>query len=900
MLGRWPMGDVKEVGRKRQDQILKELAAMTKEEALSAYQVGPGGLREDEIEDRRQSYGENKVEHKKEEAKFIKLLKSFADPFTYILIALVLVSLFTDVIFAEPGQRDFKSIIIITLMVVISGVLKFVQESKSSDAAEKLLEMIENTAAIERQETGIKEIPFDEIVVGDLVYLSAGDMIPADIRILEARDLFISQSSLTGESEPVEKFSREEEVEAPMESGNLAFMGTNVLSGSAKGLVVSVGKNTILGNVADSIQKSKGETGFEKGLNQVSWVLIKFIFALVPVVFFINGFTKGDWIEALLFAISIAVGLTPEMLPMIVTTSLAKGAISMSKKQVIIKNLNSIQNLGAIDILCTDKTGTLTEDKIALQYHLNIEGESDINVLRYGLLNSYYQTGLKNLMDLAIIDKAEELKDDYDQIDSALSEFKKIDEVPFDFNRRRMSVLIESDYGLRTMITKGAVEEMLDLSSHVELDGKTYDLDDKWRKTIEDKVKKLNDNGFRVIAVAKKTNSSPVGAFSEKDECDMTMIGYLAFLDPPKKSAMEAIKALEDSGVDIKIITGDNLEVTLNVCKQLKIDVKDSYLGADVEKMSDEELYQVADKTTIFAKMSPAQKRRVVKTLREEGHVVAYMGDGINDAGALDEADVGISVDNAVDIAKESADVILLEKDLMVLENGILEGRKTYINMIKYIKLTASSNFGNVFSILVASILLPFLPMVAIQILLLNLINDLIGTAIPWDNVDEDMIRRPRPWNASSIGRFMVWIGPVSSIFDVLGYFIMYFFIAPYVTGGQTFKHISDPLVRQEYIAVFHAGWFLISMWTQTFIIQIIRTDKKPFVESVASSRLNFISIVGVLFASLIPYLPLGKSIGFAPLPLIFYPVLIGIVVGYSLLLSLVKSRYIKRFGSLL
>ncbi len=726
-------------------------------------------------------------------------------------------------------------------------------------------------------------------------------MVPADMRIIQAKDLFISQSALTGESETVEKTSRVLNGDgAVLDRNNLAFMGTNAVSGSAKGIVVSTGNDTIFGEIAQTLNQKPTVTSFEKGVNAVSWVLIKFMLVMVPIVFFVNGFTKGDWLHALLFAISIAVGLTPEMLPMIVTTSLAKGAVAMSKKKVIIKNLNSIQNLGAIDILCTDKTGTLTEDKVKLQYHLDINGNSDTRVLRHGFLNSYYQTGLKNLIDIAIIDKTMELMDSDKNMEHSITRYKKVDEVPFDFSRRRMSVVVEDETGKTQMITKGAVEEMLTISNYVEYEGVVVELTEEKKEFVLDKVNELNNNGMRVIAVSQKTNPSPVGEFSIADENDMVLIGYLAFLDPPKKSAITAIEALKASGVDVKILTGDNEEVTKSVCRQVGIKFDKAYLGSDVEKLSDEELGDLAEEATVFAKMSPSQKTRVINILREKGHSVGYMGDGINDAGALEASDVGISVDNAVDIAKESADVILLEKDLMVLENGILEGRKTYANMIKYIKMTASSNFGNVLSVLVASAFLPFLPMEPLHLILLNLIYDISCTAIPWDNVDKEFLEEPKEWDASLVSKFMLWIGPTSSVFDITTYLLMYYIIAPMFTGGLLFHQLTDPKMMTLYIAVFQAGWFVESMWSQTLVIHMIRTPKIPFIQSRASNQLTLLTFAGIAILTVIPFTGFGASIGLAPLPKIYFLYLAIIIILYMVLATIVKKLYVRRYKELL
>ncbi|NLY20182.1 MAG: magnesium-translocating P-type ATPase [Tissierellia bacterium] len=871
------------------------------EEIFEVLETTGSGKTEEQVIAAREKYGLNKVEHKSKDSTLKRLFDSFINPFTVILIVLAIVSAFTDIIMAPVGDKDYTAVIIITSMVVISGALRFIQETRSGNSAEKLLEMIETTTNIERREEGREEIPIDEVVVGDIVYLSAGDMIPADIRILRAKDLFISQAALTGESEAIEKLSvLKDDSGAITEFSNLAFMGSDVISGTAIGVVVATGGETIFGEIAQALDEKPPMTSFEKGVNSVSWVLIKFMLVMVPIVLFINGFTKGDWMKATLFAISIAVGLTPEMLPMIVTTCLAKGAIAMSKEKVIIKNLNSIQNLGSIDILCSDKTGTLTMDKVVLQFHLNVHGDDDNRVLRHGFLNSYFQTGLKNLMDLAIIEKTreEELKDpSFIDLDK---KYIKVDEVPFDFERRRMSVVVEDATGKTQMITKGAVEEMLSISSYVELDGEVLELTDDRKAYILEKVDELNENGMRVLAVSQKTNPSPVGEFSVKDESEMVLIGYLAFLDPPKDSALDAIKALNDHGVDVKVITGDNEKVTKYVCKQVGIPNDKIVLGEEVERMSDDELASIATHVNIFAKISPLQKARIVRVLKENGHAVGFLGDGINDAAAMKMSDVGVSVDTAVDIAKESADVILLEKDLMALEKGIIEGRKTYANMIKYIKMTASSNFGNVFSVLIASAFLPFLPMESIHLILLNLIYDISCTGIPWDNVDADYLKTPRDWDASSVSKFMLWIGPTSSVFDILTYVIMYFIIAPMAVGGQMYHQLTDPSMKLLFIAVFQSGWFIESMWSQTLVIHMIRTPKIPFIQSRASSEVTLLTLLGIVLLTIIPFTSMGASIGLAPLPKIYFMYLGLIVVGYMVLVTVVKKLYIRKYGELL
>ena len=879
---------------------LKFASNANTEELFAKLGTTSQGLSEEIIEEQRDKYGDNTIIQGKKLSLAKKLFSSFINPFTVILIALALVSTFTDIIMADPGEANPTTVIIITTMIIISGFLRFIQDTRSGHAAENLLKMITTTTNVRRQETGNEEIDVEDVVVGDLIYLAAGDMIPADLRIIQAKDLFISQSALTGESESVEKETKsiKQDYDSLTEIPNLAFMGSDVISGSAIGVVIATGSDTIFGEIAQNITHKPVKTSFDKGINSVSWLLIRFMLIMVPVVLFINGFTKGDWMDASLFALSVAVGLTPEMLPMIVTTCLAKGAIAMSRKKTIIKNLNSIQNLGSMNILCTDKTGTITQDKVALLYHLNIDGEEDNRVLRHAFLNSYYQTGLKNLMDISIIERTKMEESNSIELKGLTDKFTKVDEIPFDFERRRMSVVVSN--GKTQMITKGAVEEMLSVCSYAEYQGQVRELTDEIRNYIRKKVGDLNDDGMRVIAVAQKTNPSPVGAFSVADESDMVLMGYLAFLDPPKDSAAQAIKTLNEYGVAVKILTGDNDKVTRCVCGQVGVSTDHMLLGSDIDAMSDRKLGKVAEKVSVFAKLSPQQKTRIINALRKRGHSVGYMGDGINDAAAMKSSDVGISVDTAVDIAKESADVILLEKNLMVLEKGIIEGRKTYANMIKYIKMTASSNFGNMFSVLVASAFLPFLPMLPIHLILLNLIYDLSCTAIPWDNVDKEYLSVPRKWDNARIDKFMLWIGPTSSVFDITTYALLYFIICPSVCGGLMFHQITDPATLVLFVAVFHAGWFVESMWTQTLVIHMIRTPKIPFIQSRASLPLTLLTFTGIIFLTTIPFTSLGASIGLAPLPSYFFPWLLLTIVMYMILVTVFKKIFVRKYGELL
>lgn len=906
----------KAVLRDEQNQRIQFAAANSVQEVLKSLHTTLRGLDAEAVTLSRTKYGSNKVTHEKKKSLAKRLAGAFINPFTAILFCLAVVSTMTDMVFpyfallgSAPEDFDPLTVVIILTMVIISGTLRFVQESRSGNAAEKLLAMITTTCTVTRREQEKLEIPMDDLVVGDIVHLAAGDMIPADVRILEAKDLFISQSGLTGESEPVEKTpSRSVQKNSITDYTNIAFMGSNVISGSAAAVVVSTGDATLFGSMASAIAGEAVETSFTKGVNAVSWVLIRFMLVMVPLVFFINGITKGDWLNAFLFGISIAVGLTPEMLPMIVTTCLAKGAVSMSKKQTIVKNLNSIQNFGAMDILCTDKTGTLTQDRVVLEYHWNVNGEDDTRVLRHAYLNSYFQTGYKNLMDVAIIHKTEEAEEADSGLLDLSENYVKVDEIPFDFTRRRLTTVVQDKNGKTQMVTKGAVEEMLSICAYAECDGSVQPLTKEVRRRILKTVDELNEKGFRVLAIAQKSNPSPVESFGVKDECDMVLIGYLAFLDPPKESTADAIGALQAHGVTTKILTGDNDKVTRTICKQVGLEVRNMLLGSDLDSMTDEALARAAETTDVFAKLTPDQKSRVVSVLRGNGHTVGFLGDGINDAAAMKSADIGISVDTAVDVAKESADIILLEKDLMVLEQGIIEGRKTYANMIKYIKMTASSNFGNMFSVLAASALLPFLPMMSVHLIFLNLIYDLSCTAIPWDNVDEEFIAKPRKWDASSVGSFMIWIGPTSSVFDFTTYIFMYFVFCPlFISKGILFNDLAAhysgaelAAMQARYIGLFQAGWFVESMWSQTLVIHMIRTPKLPFLQSRASASVTLLTMTGIAVLTVIPFTAFGRVLGFVALPAAYFAYLISCILLYMILATSLKKAYVRHYGELL
>ena len=874
-------------------------AGKTPDISLIQFDNSYDGFDEDQVEEMRDEYGANSITQRKKEGWPSRLFHAFLNPFTVIL---VLIGTFM------VANGDITGGVIILAMVVFSGILKFVQETRNSGAAEKLTGMVATTVHVQRQtrdaetdETTSRkvEIPLDELVVGDLLYLAAGDMIPADIRILRAKDLFVSQASLTGESEPVEKFVNcdAKKGDNPLDLNNLAFMGTNVVSGSAAALVLAVGDDTIFGGIAKQLQTKKTATSFEKGINSVSWMLIRLMLIMVPVVFVVSGLRHGDWPYSFLFAMSVAVGLTPEMLPMIVSANLAKGAVFMSRKKVIVKNLSSIQNFGAMDILCTDKTGTLTQDKIILQYHLDVHGKDCPRVLRHAYLNSFYQTGLKNLMDIAVIERAQQ-----EGMTEEFNHWTKIDEIPFDFQRRRMSVVVTDNKpdGKTRLITKGAIEEMLAICDRVEYEGKIIPITDDLRRELVGRATQYNDDGLRVVGVAQKryVHTEAPKAFSVKDERDMVLTGFLAFLDPPKETARAAITALNDYGVTVKVLTGDNDAVTQCVCRQVGLAVGNILSGSDIEKMSDAELRIAAEKTNVFAKLSPEQKARIVRTLRQNGHTVGYMGDGINDAAAMRAADVALSVDNAVDIAKEAANIILLEKDLMILEQGINEGRKIYGNIIKYIKMTASSNFGNMLSMLAAAAFVPFLPMLPTQILMLNLIYDISCASMPWDNVDREFLLKPRKWEAKTIMKFTFWFGPTSSLFDISTYGIMFWIICPQIAGGSWGSAgVNDGL----FIRAFQAGWFVESLATQTLVLHILRSPKFPFMRTHASWQVTLFTAAGIALGTALPFIPfVATSLELAPLGLLYFGVLAATVVAYLMLVTLFKYLFVKRYKELL
>jgi P-type Mg2+ transporter len=842
-----------------------EAARKNVEEVLRSLRTTAGGLTQTEADDRARSTGPNEIAQERRKGWFIRLLKITRNPLVILLATLSAVSYVTG---------DARAGTVMAGMVVLSVALRFVQEARADAAAAKLKAMIHVTATVIR-DGGAKEMPLRDLVPGDVIKLSAGDMIPGDVRVLTCKDLFVSQGTLTGESFPVEKFHdpAAEAAASPTDLNNTCFMGTSVESGTATAVVVTTGVGTYLGSMAGEIAQEQAPTSFDKGLSGFTWLMIRLMAVMVPLVFLINGFTKHDWKSAFFFAMAVAVGLTPEMLPMIVSVCLAKGALAMSRKKVIVKRLNAIQNFGGMDVLCTDKTGTLTEDRVVLMRHCNVAGRETEEVLLDGYLISHFQTGLKNLLDLAILD----CHDFHGQ--ELVEKYKKLDEIPFDFTRRMMSVMVEDPEGKAILFTKGAPEDVFHQCTHFELDGKLSPMEPGLMVGLRAQYDDLSNDGFRVLAVARKDLTGKQ-ACSKDDERELVLKGYVAFLDPPKDTAGRAIEALHKHGVGVKILTGDNHLVSRKVCKDVGLLADPMLLGEDVEKMSDAELGEAVEKTTLFARVSPAHKQRIIRALRAKGHVVGFMGDGINDAPALRAADIGISVDTATDIAKESADLILLEKDLMVLEGGVIEGRKVFANILKYIRMGASSNFGNMFSVLGASAFLPFIPMAPIQVLTNNLLYDFSQVPIPIDSVDEEQVARPRPWNIDEIKRFILFIGPISSIFDYTTFFVMLWVF-----------NCWDP----SRASVFQTGWFVESLMTQTLIIHVIRTNKIPFIQSRASWPLTLTTLSIMAFGIWLPYSPVGPSLGLTHLPQMYWPILMATLLAYVCLTQVMKVWLLRK-----
>jgi P-type Mg2+ transporter len=880
------MHAVKEPNGDRTPELVRDAATKDIAELFERLKTSPTGLSEEEAAERLEVFGPNEVAQEAKHTWLWRLWTATRNPLVILLTVLAILSYATD---------DFAGGTVMMLMVLLGVMLRLVQETRADNAAARLKAMISVTATAVRDGQQ-REIPLQLLVPGDIVKLCSGDMIPGDVRLISAKDLFVIQATLTGESLPVEKADTPDTRDniSAIERHNLCFLGTSVESGSATAVIVATGSQTYFGKVARSLIGRQVETAFDKGVKKFTWLMIRFMLVMVPLVFLINGLTKHDWKEAFFFALAVAVGLTPEMLPMIVSVCLSKGALAMSRKKVIVKRLNSIQNFGAMNVLCTDKTGTLTIDRVILEIYCDVFKNENEEVLRDAYLISHFQTGLKNVLDRAVLKHAElhgELN---------IEKYVKIDEIPFDFSRRMMSVAVAGPDGQRQLLTKGAPEAVFTKCTHFESNGEVFPMEPIFIGDLAEQVNGLNEDGLRVLAVAtKKLDVRP--SYSKVDESDLVLTGYIAFLDPPKDTAAQAITALRQHGVTVKVLTGDNDLVTRKVCTEVGINAEKIVLGRDVEGMSDSQLSDAVSTTDVFARLSPSHKQRVVKALQERGNVVGFMGDGINDAPALRAADVGISVDNAVDIAKESADMILLEKSLMVLEEGVLEGRKVFVNILKYIRMGASSNFGNMFSVIGASAWFPFVPMAPIQVLTNNLLYDFSQVPIPTDNVGPTQIARPKPWNIGEIAKFIIFIGPISSIFDYTTYCLMWLYfrcsnvgLLPSGELAARFMGVTEP-DKTYAAALFHTGWFVESLMTQTLIVHVIRTNLIPFIQSRASWQLTMTTILIMGIGALLPFSPLAQLLGFVPLPWQFWPFLLATLVCYVALTQLVKVWLLKK-----
>ena len=859
--------------QKEIERILRESSILKTDKLFEQYKTSYEGLSVVDIEEKQEEYGKNTIEIGSNNTIFHKLKEAIINPFNIVLILVAVVTFITDVILSS--QKDYATFLLIIGTVIISAIISLIQQTKSDNAAKKLKHMITNKMDVIRDDV-LSQIDVEEIVPGDIVKLSSGDMIPGDVRFLEVKDLFIDQASLTGESNPVEKFALSNGEEDITDIANIGFMGTNIVSGSATAIVLATGKNTYFGNMAKSLYTVNEKNSFEKGIDSISKLLIKFMVIMLPIILAINLTTKNDWWASLIFAITIAVGLTPEMLPVIMTSTLAKGAVNMSKKKTIVKRLSAIQTFGEMNILCTDKTGTLTEDEVFLEKYMDVLGNESIRILKHAFLNSFFQTGLKNLIDVAIISRAEKEK-----LNILKEKYVREDEIPFDFSRRRMSVVLRDDTGKRQLITKGAVDEIMAICSYVDIDGKAIPITDELRKNAYDVYEKHNHDGLRVLAVAQKNEIHGVETFGIQDESNMVLIGFVGFLDPPKESAKKAIAALKQHGVDTVVLTGDSEGVALNVCKKVGITVKNRLTGKEIEALTDEELKEKVKDCHLYSKLTPLQKQRIVRIYQENGNTVGYMGDGINDSPPLKQADVGISVDTAVDIAKETADIILLEKDLNVLEEGVINGRKTFTNVLKYIKMATSGNFGNMISIIIASLFLPFLPLLPIHILIQNLLNDFAQIGMPFDNVDDEYIKKPKTWDTKGIKKFMFAFGGISTLLDMLCFAVLWFILK--------FNTV-------EHAVLFQTGWFCFGIISQTLIIHMIRTTKIPFIQSKSSKELLISTFIITIITIIITFTDFATIFDLQKLPPIYLLWGLGLMAVYILFIQLYKKIYVKRY----
>lgn len=846
---------------------IKQSSELPIEQLLKKLNTSYAGVSIVDVDERLETYGKNTVELENNNTIFHRLKEAIINPFNIVLIIVACITFVTDVIISTPS--DYATFLLIVSIIIISAFISYREQAKSDDAAQKLKQLITNQIEVIRDEVQYT-VDVEEIVPGDIVKLSSGDMIPGDVRFIETKDLFVDQASLTGESNPIEKFSTCKNDENITDISNIGFMGTNIVSGSATAVVLATGNDTYFGSMAKTMASINNQNSFEKGIDEISKLLIKFMLIMIPIIVVINYFTKNDLLASIIFAITIAVGLMPEMLPVITTSTLAKGAVEMSKKKTIVKRLSAIQTFGQMNILCTDKTGTLTEDEVVLEKYMDVYGNESLRILRHAFLNSYFQTGLKNLMDVAIIARAEK-----ENLNILKEKYKREDEIPFDFSRRRMSVVLKDDAEKRQLITKGAVDEILSICSFIDMDGQAFELTDELRKTAYEVYKKHNEEGLRVLAVAQKNEIHDVETFGVQDESSMVLIGFVAFLDPPKESAKQAINALYNHGVDTVVLTGDTEGVALKVCEKVGITVKNSLTGKQIEEMTDDELKSKIMGCHLYSKLSPLQKQRIVRLYQELGNTVGYMGDGINDSPPLKQADVGISVDTAVDIAKETADIILLEKDLNVLEEGVVNGRKTFTNLLKYIKLATSGNFGNMISVIIASIFLPFLPLLPVHILVQNLLNDFAQIGMPFDNVDSEFLEKPKEWNTKGIKKFMFAFGLISTLLDIFCFIVLW-----YVFKFNTI----------EKAVLFQTGWFAFGILSQTMIIHMIRTRKTPFIESKSSKELLLSTSVISIITLVISFTNLATIFDLSILPPIYLLWMMFLIMLYALIIQLYKK----------
>ncbi len=881
------------------DQSANErLAVYSQEKPKQIFQslgISEDGLTEEQAEESRKTYGSNELPEQKKDSILIRLRRAFVNPFSVVLLVLAVISFFTDFTLSTNISRDLTSVYVILIMLLISGIVRFLQELRSKRIADRLTSLVHTTVQVRRNGTW-QERSSGELVVGDMVRLDPGDRVPADIRMTQTIDFFVSQSTITGESGVIEKNAAAlpERPGSISEFTNTAFLGSTVVGGMGRGIVLAVGSDTIYGGFAP--ESAPRRDGFSRGENSIAWVLIKFMAILVPIVFLAYGLTKGQWLESFLFALSVSVSLTPELLPMVVTACLSKGSSQMSRKQTVVKNINAMESFGSMDVLCVDKTGTLTGDKVQLEYYMDILGNENEEVLDYAFLNSYYHTGIANHLDSAILQvRTMPGKEAY--FEDLIKHSKKIDEIPFDYARKFASVLIQTGtFDLPLMIVKGSPDEVLRRCSTISYRGELQEIDPKDTGGMHAVVDDMLEDGMKVLAIAVKRLGK--NTMLPQDESDLTLLGYLGFFDAPKQSAASAIQKLLDLHIHVKILTGDHLDVATSICKRLGIPTDLTLTGTELDNLSDNDLQVTLERTTIFTDLSPRQKSYIIQTLQEDGHSVGFLGDGMNDLPAVMQADVGISVENATDAVKESADVILMKKDLNVLSEGVEEGRKAFVNMSKYVKVTASSNFGNICAIVIASVLLPFFPMTSIQLLLLNLLYDILCLVLPWDNVDEELYDRPQEWTGSHLSRFMLFFGPLSSIFDLVTFWFLFYRLCPSVCGGSFFHLAAQG--QQAFISLFQTGWFLESLWTQVIALQLLRTKRLPFFQSNSSLPVLLVTVLGVLLFTILTFTPVGSLLGLTAMPAAFFLFLLLDVIFYLLLVTIMKKLYIYLYGSLI